>query len=475
VIAIGLVLREARAHKTDHRAASLVPVVHVANYGARGNGSTDDTRALGRALAAAARSPRGAIVSSAPGLTFLTSGLTVRGHGITVDLHGSTIKARPHASGPLITVLGAHATLTEATVDANRVAQEAVLWEGADGLMRGDHLVNGPYKGLVVLHSSLTATAVTASHFADVCFDVTSNRLITHNDSATYCGYAGFYFSPTSSNDVLDGVTSHNGIGADIKNPHGHIVSFRSTDDNKFGLVMDGHASYWTADYVNAANTGRTERIPQGTGVELIGASHNSFQTIISNLNPGYALAFAHRADDNRVAALSADNIGNWNANPGLLFDTGSSANRVKRAYIAGYSECLHIGETYPFTPANDNWVGTLTAVRCPYDAIRVDYGNRNHIDTAIVAGCGAITNSPHEPYLGTVDFARRTEDNAVSRLDEHPSDPGDPIPRYAVYFSARTRGNVVAGGRLRSWKVRPTRDDGHNTSRFDSAGNPAP
>ena len=444
----------------------------VSAYGARGNGVSDDTRALQDALDAAANAGPGSTVTSQPGVTFLVSHLTVRGRRLTLDLEGSTIKAARSTHGSLVTVAGSRDTLTHLTLDANRVSSEALRWQGANGTLRDAHLTNGPYLGLMIVNSALvTAIAVSSTRFGDVCFDVNVGTLIAHGDAALDCGYAGFFFSPTSTGNVLDGSSSHNSIGALIQSDGGHIAHFVSSDDNDFGVLMDMRAAHWSADYVETDNVGLSNRVAEGTGVELIGASDNSFNRVVAYHNPGYAFALTSASDHNTVASLLANDTGGWNTNPGLMIDTGSNANRIGRAAVIGHSVCLHIGETAPYTPSSGNWIGTLTAIDCPYDAIRIDYGNKNTIGHVLVVGCGAISNLKDEPYLGTVDFARRSSNNTIESLDQRPGASGTSPPRYALYFAPATHGNKVNGSRLGAWTVGPARDDGHNYAPFDASG----
>jgi hypothetical protein len=253
-------------------------------------------------------------------------------------------------------------------------------------------------------------------------------------------------------------------VGAWIHgNNGGSIPSFTSTDDDRFGLLLDSGASHWRVGTVNTSNEGTTTHNQAGTGVELwSNNTDNTFDSITSTKNPGYALALNHGASYNTFNSVSADQTGAWDGDPGITFADGANHNRITKASVTGHTVGLRFGENDCSCdrPITDNWVGTFTGSRLAYGAIRFEHGDRNRVDTANLTDIQAV----FQPWVqAAIEFSPlpfATNGNSIGNISMF----GSTRPPYGIHFGSLAQGNHVDSGSM-LYSIAPFLDlNGSNT-----------
>ena len=128
--------------------------IFAGDYGAVGDGATDDTAALAAAIAACSAGQRLRLVA---GRTYIATGITLNRAGMVLDLNGATIRLAANAgAGAKLVTIGADdvAIAGPGTLDGNRAnqsvtANQAVVYDrGFDRLaVAGIHITGGGVYG----------------------------------------------------------------------------------------------------------------------------------------------------------------------------------------------------------------------------------------------------------------------------------------------------------------------------------------
>jgi hypothetical protein len=414
------------------------PPVNVARFGAVGNGERDDTAALQRAFRS------GRTIYSDPGKTYLVkASLLLKGRA---DLHGSTIAFVGGSKAGYIGVMtsGRTALLANVTIDGR----------GRDGSWVRAVQVGQGHK--------LTAIAVRTrdtrggEHGYGFAVDGTLDCTKCNAQGADY----GFHIGPTATPETtISGSSSRNGIGMwNHGKAGGSVPRFVSVDDDRFGVLLDSGASHWKLGTIVTNYTGRTARNPSATGFEFwINNRHNVVDSLVSNGNPGYALAFNHNARFNRIRSVHADRTGAHDNDPGITFTDGSSNNRIDKAFVKDYSVGIRIGEDDP-TPNNNNRILLAHIENCWWGGIRVEYGSSNRIDTVTL-----VNNSTNDStHPGDITFANTSSGNSVGRVTQSGSSKR---PTHGIYFGPATSRNRVEAGTVTSYSSSKVLDESGSNS----------
>lgn len=410
--------------------AARVPpkgATNVARFGAVGNGERDDTAALARAFRS------GRAVYSDPGKTYLVkTWLTLKG---TADMRGSTIR---FVGGSSAGYIGVHAS--------GRVARLSNVT--IDGSGRSGSYVRGVYVGKGhKLTASNVRTRDTRGGGTGYGFVVDGTLLCTRCNAqgADY----GFYVRASATpQTMISGSSSRNGIGLWILGKAGGSVPrFTSIDDDRFGILLDGGASHWRLGEIETSFTGRTAREPTATGFEFWRDNrYNVVESLVSNGNPGYALAFGHDVMYNRIRVVYADGTGAHDNDPGITLTAGASNNRIDKATIKNYSVGIRIGEDNP-KPNNGNRFGSVYIENCGWSGIRFEYGSGNRIDSATL-----VNNSTNDSsFPGDISFANSVSGNSIGSVTQAGSSSR---PTHGIYFAPGANRNRVEAGSITSFRL---------------------
>lgn len=401
------------------------------------DGTTDDTAALQRAF------DRGGSVALPASRVCRFSSLTVS-VPLALDLAGATLKvAAGAAPGPFLRILAEGVAIHDGVIDGARDQRATgwlVDWQGRDGSLVAVTLQNGDSIGLSVTASEarVVARRVVARGFVGpvgIGFRVGDGALVTEDCAAEANSYAGFFVTQTASPaTVIDARTARNGVGVSIDGQRGgRVARLSSSDDDRFGLLLDHGASDWHVGTVNVATPGQSARNPSGTGVELFAHNQrNVFDEVVVIRAAGYGLAIAGDSDDNQFGRVELDARGSWDGDPGLLIGGGSDRNRIDSARVLGHTIGVRFGENdvAPDVPSNGNRIGSVYVAGARYNAIRFEWGHDNAIREATIADSDS-SGSDAQGFKGLVYFGNDSSGNRIGHLvqaDTHR------VPNYIVY-----------------------------------------
>ena len=413
---------------------------------------------------------RGGLVVLSPGKTCRFGSLTAS-IPVTIELSGSMLKVSDRSRrGPFIRVTGANVTIRNGVIDGNWSlgARGWLLdWHGSGGrlerviLQNGDSGLSVTGAGALVRASRSLARAFQGE--SGIGFRVGAGSLITDRCTAEANRYAGYFVSQLAgAGTVIDGVSRRNGIGVALEGTRGgRVARLVSTDDDRFGLLLNRGAAHWSVGRVEVRSTGMSARNPAGTGVELFqGNHHNAFDIVEVRAVPGYGLAIAGNSDDNVFRSVTLDARSAWDGDPGLVIAGGSERNRLEAVTVIGHTVGVRLGENdFMADEANDNnWLGAVHVVGARHNAIRFEWGSANRIDRATIADSDS-SGSDERGFKGAVYFGNDSSSNVIGELVQ--VDGGRP-PNYLVYTGtcavatcrvpATATGNRVERGVARAW-----------------------
>lgn len=457
------------------------PVYNVLDsaYGAVGNGVADDTTAI-QAAVTAAQGTRG-IVYSPPGYTYVvSSALTVTAE-CTIDFSWSTIQKKStfpnnlNATGAVFNMSAANAVVRRVTIDGNRsggAGGGGIYSTGASCRLENCVVRHTNWHGIVCDTGSLEAVMCEASD----CGAIGSNSngfvvwsggtLRTYNCYAASNPNVGFYYDSNAATGCrLEGRAYQNNLaGAQLLCNGGHCPYFLCEQSSSFGLILGTAVavSGWTFDYVETNNTGVA--IPgyaqnnAGTGIELYGADHCNFGTVISKANLGYGLALATNGTVgctyNTFHSVTCDQTGAADGDPGIAITGGSKNNTFGTAVVRYHTVGVRIGEG---TSSNDsNVFGTLFISNNGAGGLTLDGGSRNSFQNVVSRDNNAadltLTSKAVVTFAGAL---ATTTLNTIGFLDH--DDTGSDhttVPPFLVYCDATATNNTVLDGFARASRV---------------------
>jgi hypothetical protein len=416
--------RASRSDVTDAAPTSSA-AQNLLRWGAIGDGEHDDTAALARAFRS------GREIVSDPGKTYLVrASLALMG---TANFRGSTIAFIGGSSGRYIGIsaVGVKAELANVTIDGT----------GRQGsYVRG--VVVGLGKKLIARNVHTRDTRGGGGGYG---FLVDGTLVCTKCD-ARGADYGFFVRSGASPKTVISGRSSRNGIGFLIHGKAGgSIPRFTSRDDNRFGILLDDGASHWRLGKIVTNYTGQSVREPTATGFEFwSGNRFNTIDSLVSNGNPGYALAFGHFVSNNRIRSVYADGAGAFDTDPGITLTAGASFNRIDNAVVKNHSVGIRIGEDNT-TPNNGNRFGSVYVENCNWSGIRFEYGSGNRIDAATLVNNSTV----HAAYPGDISFMNAVSANTIGKVMQSGSSAR---PINGIYFGPAANRNRVEAGSVTSY-----------------------
>lgn len=438
------------------------------DYGAVGDGLVDDTAALQAAITAAQLT--GGRVISPPGKTYLISAQLTVSAACSIDLQGSTIKkasSMTTSTVPAILVTGNNVKLYRLNVNGNRSGSAdgyGIKWSGTGGYAEDCSFSHNKQIGVFLITGDLTCSRVTASDnvnsfgsTGDGFYSALSGVLsLDQNCEASDNGRAGFVCEDTAGDGcVINGAAKRNGTyGAVLRSKRGRSSFLYFYDNALYGLYLDNatvatNAARWTFAYIEAVNQGLTAANGIATAVQLIGASFNSFGTIVSKGTPGYALAFSGGgtvgSTYNRVGAVLADQSEASNGNPGIIYAAGSASgsthNHIGTAYVKSHTVAVNFGELTD--GGNDqNTIGFLHADSCTYGVVWIGNGSYNRVETVVSRDCYTTDAGVPRALISFINTTTTT-DNVIGKLD-HRTTGAVTKPLYLVSYASGTSRNRV-------------------------------
>lgn len=461
---------------------------NVADYGALGDGTTDDTAAI--AAAAVDAVSNNGVLHFPPNHTWLISSTVAITGTCVVEGNFTTIKKKSTHAGNAVTVTGANVCMRRLTVDGNRsggATGQGISWQASGGLMEDVTSSHNTSHGVITESSAsafLTCRRVTCSDNnngagAGCGFAASLGVLRTYDCEADSNADAGYYFTSTAADGChLGGRSSLNlTYGAHIACNNGTSNYFRSNDDATDGLLLESfstvaaaQASGWDFDYVEVVDSGKTANNINGRGVRILGGYRNRFGTVQVVRSQSYGLALDRNATNpsvgsyaNTFGAVHVDREGALYLNDsGIHLGGDSSYNHIGTARVRYANFGLIIGEdtvpvpapSNPMTINIHNSVGVLYTEHCAYGAIIINVGCNNSIgrlvsrncyttDTSLAGGLVSFFPNRSTAIGSPAKDASWVVGNVVQAVD-HYTDTGTTKPTYILHTDALANGNIV-------------------------------
>lgn len=301
-------------------------VINVRDYGAMGDGVTDDTQALRNVVAMADGKktiylPRGTYLCRP---LVLPSNTTIIGDGIDI----TTLKLMPNADDALLVVAEQHnVTLKDFTVDGNKDNQikgsSVIFWRSRYNLINSLKIINSYTIGLEM--SNVTDSIIENSHF-----DGTVENCVVSfsNDNADYV---------TGNNIIRNNIMENAGLDGIIYNTMNGIITNNIFRNN-------GKRVGWTAGGVYANKkyfliiTNNTIYGNNGNGVDLIDCGNCIISGNVSRENNSAGIMLANCSNSTIENNICANN----GKAPALLQDDGITILNTSHHLIISGNRCFN-------------------------------------------------------------------------------------------------------------------------------------
>jgi polygalacturonase len=357
----------------------------VADYGAAGDGATDDTTAVQAALDAV---PTGSTLVFPPGKTYLCGGLTVTSKvDVTIDGRGATLKWKATGARIGLAIAG---TCTNLTIQNFKILGNAVLADAHAGIYCGNNSGN-----------TLTNVKILNNRIQDVTLGISFNA-----DTA-----GDFHDVLVQGNHVenIIGTASGNGYGIHRANRSGTPDGFRIIGNTVRGAQRHSIYHAMGAGTVIANNQIHDHRATVGDG-SLLSAmmiARSGDLTVTGNVVSGgkdSAITLgAVGLSDGGTIARNYTIVGNFFGNP---------LDAVPLMIIGTQAPSTD-GTLEGFTVANNTFYATTAAT-----AIRLYCGKRgrivNNLFESTIAS-GTTTGFGFQPQSESAGTATYTDDVVVS------------------------------------------------------------
>jgi hypothetical protein len=433
--------------------------IYVDQYGAVGDGTTNDRQALVDALAAC---PAGGRVIFDGSKTYAIGGNVYLQKAVTLVLNGATIK---------------QTTANERIFTCATISGQVVI-DGGNGTLNANRAVHTTTTYGIVIDTTFSGTLVlrdakltSAGGAGIVANSTAAGLLICENVEITDCKDPGIarnahglmvqsahtvrlnnlwvHDNDGSGIKFVSGGTSNkhdcgliradrNSVcGVDITAGQGRIDQVFLRDNRSFGISLQ--ASEWNIGSVMERFTGTawdgnyldgSGQDPSGTAMRIWG-NNNHVGVVSGKVHPGYLLSII--GNYNEVGSVIGDAAG-MTGDPGVTLQGGSAHNLIGSVSVNAYTIGLTFGEGSTVT---DNMVGVAQVSNCTFGAVQIDSSSaRNAIGTLIIrdsytstAGAGLIR------FLGS-------SWNYIGLVQEYCSGTK---PDYAILFDATATYNYVA------------------------------
>jgi hypothetical protein len=242
----------------------------------------------------------------------------------------------------------------------------------------------------------------------------------------------------------------------------------KSYDTANFGIYCEHLYNSHLDGALVALNGGMTNRNASATGIAVWNdCQHNSFNVVIGNAMPGYALQIGGGSAYNTFHDVYGDDSGAFDSDPGISFESGAHDNTITNATMKSYIVGAMLGEDVNPEVYN-NRIDTLAVSNAAYAGVEMDRGAYNNtvgdVGGVTLTNCGGSSTS----YPGAVSIANRSgqtntppHGNQVLGLNQSGTTR---IPADAVYLGTGTTGNTVAGTAT-SWTLSELVDLGFSNS----------
>jgi hypothetical protein len=417
------------------RLAWALPL-NVADYGALGDGATDDTAALQTAITAAVAA--NAALFAPPGKTYrITSRLSLAGDCL-INFNGSMIKkSTTYTDTDALRISGSGWEIWNLIIDGNRTG-------GAAGTGYGSWLsggTGGKWFNCTIQACKLNGVyqdgSAASVEYRDCAFN--DNASGSHTSTGFYVNqgigklyrceaydndYAGIQFANAAGDGChLNAKTGRNYVyGCRISNNKGSGDYFRSLDDGDGGLSLESFsstaaakASQWVLGHVEIIDEGLTRNNNGTASLEFIGGWLNHIDDLTVIRGGGYAIALARNSTNpsvgschNSIGSYHFDGEGRHDSDPAIHISGGSDYNSIGPSYIRkSGSATIIIGEdtmpvpapTNPIAVNVGNQIGPIYTFGCSRGAVLINIGRENVIgpiisrDTYndIASACGGL------------------------------------------------------------------------------------
>lgn len=433
----------------------------VKDYGAVGDGSTNDYTALSNAITAAIAA--GKRLEFETGKTYIVGTKLVISSALLVNGNGATIKKTAALNDWSLSVTGTSVELRDLNFHGNRAGGNSnvvgcLSWAAAGGKIRTCKATNGMNALFYVASGGVldaydceaTDTGGTGWGFAAD----SGGLLRTYNCRSDNHGHSGFYFvAGALAGCRLDGTANNNQFaGAWIETVNaGSCGRFVGDNNGTYGLwVAMANAAVtqitnWTFEYVETTNSGQAlhgEYTPNAsaTGVNLFGLKLCSFGTIVSTNNLGYGLALTRGGTTplgslyNSFGDCTIEGCGD----PAFFIGGASQFNTIASLHVRDCTTAVSLGEG-TVGANNYNRFDFIHAIEVPFCVVRADIGSYNSFGRVIATDCTSGTGG----YQSLVKWdTSGAIGNTIHHFESH--NPTLTVPAYLMDCTSGAADNRI-------------------------------
>lgn len=474
--------------------ALIAPGTRVDEYGAVGDGVTDDTAAIRRALidsyvtGVLSFEPKTYVVNEGTaGVPALTVSSKVR-----IEGNGAVLKKANSLNNYIMKITGADVLVNDiefngARTDGNSNSFGCLWFNGLRGTGRGLYAHNSKIVGIFVSGSgvevdcySCEASNILTTATTGDGFQVGAGAVL-RTDSACegyFNGHCTFHASATAADAChLDGKAGNNGFSAiSILSDNGTSNSVRVFNNQTYGLYGQ-QASGWTFEHVESDDEGQAlngvtwAQNPSATSIECLGCDSWDLSNVVSRRPLGYGIAYGQIAG----TGCTYMTVGRYNidfpGDPGIFIGGNSQYNSYGFGRVRG-DIAVSFGESTAGNNNDWNEFGFLHAIDCGFSVIRGTQAHHNTFGHVHATNCWN-----RAPYVGFVQWISGTPvgaDCSYNRIlnwtSENPGSPpsGAALPNYVLNCDLTSTHNWILAGFAEDVAIAVLHEGGSGTNRID-------